>query len=114
MTVEVIAAWRNDHVPENIERRRQALDEVIEEIVICISAILKVCAKSRLPFLCLQHAVRIHVAPIESLEVILPNAPVFRAWRKLSVDRVANDIRTIDESHLGIEVRLAVVRKSSI
>jgi len=53
VAVEVIDAWRNDHVPENIERRRQALDEVIEEIVVCISAIMQVRAKSRLPFLCL-------------------------------------------------------------
>ena len=51
--IEVINTRWNDDVLEDIERRRQALNEVVEKIVVGISAVMKVCAKGRLPFLSL-------------------------------------------------------------
>ncbi len=53
MTVEVIKPRRDDDVFEDVEGRIQALNEIIEEIVIGVSAVMKVRSERGLPFLSL-------------------------------------------------------------
>jgi len=86
MTIEVIETRRNDYVLEDVERRIQSLNEIVEEIVIGVSAVMKVRPKSGLPFLRLQEAVSIHVPPIEGFKVVLADAAVFWTRRKLRVN----------------------------
>src|SRR5437870_7057743 len=112
MAVEVINARRNDDVLKDIERRRKALNKVVEQVVVRVGTIMEVCAKRRLPFLCLQYPMSIHVAAIETFKVIFANRSVFRPRRKLSVDRISDDVCTIYKSHFGIEIGLCANAKS--
>ena len=86
MTIEVIKPRRNDYVLEDVERRIQSLNEIVEEIVISVSTVVKVRPKSGLPFLRLQDAMSIHVAPIECFEIVFADASVFGTRRKLRIN----------------------------
>src|SRR2546430_4669677 len=41
MPVEVVDAGGNEYLPEDIERGRQALDEIVEKVVVGVSAVVK-------------------------------------------------------------------------
>src|SRR6266498_2820959 len=104
MTIEVIDSRRNHYVLEDVEGRIQSLNEIVEKIVIRVSAVMKVGAERGLPLLSLQDPARIDVPAVESFEVIFANAPVFRTRRKLCIDRVSDDIGAIDETNFRIEI----------
>src|SRR5437899_6949799 len=92
MAVKVIEAHRNEHVLENIERRGEALDEVINQVIIRVSAIMEQSPEGSLPFLRLQHAVRVRLIAEEAFKVVFPYWAGMGAGRELKIDEVCDQV----------------------
>src|SRR5262249_11139766 len=69
MAVEMINPSRDHHVLEDIERRREPLNEIIKKIIVGVRAIVKERAEGGLPFLSLQYAVGVRLAGVKTEEV---------------------------------------------
>jgi hypothetical protein len=70
----MVQARRNENVLVNIERRRDALDEDVIQVIIGVGPIIKVCAKRGLPFLRLTDAMRIRRIKEEGFKLQLANS----------------------------------------
>src|SRR6478672_5777592 len=106
VAVEVIDSGRNEDILEDVEWSRQALDEVIEQVVVGIGAVVEQGPKRDLPFLSLQDAFGIRLPAIESQEIVLAYRSALWARRELQFCKIRYEIGPIDESDFGIKVGL--------
>jgi len=66
MPVKMIDAGRNEHIAEDVERRVQPLNEVVEQVVIGVGAVMKQGSEGGLPLLCLQNTLGIRLVAKKS------------------------------------------------
>src|SRR5215470_5664989 len=68
----------NHHILVEIERRDDSLREDVHDVIVRVSAAVKLCAECRLPFLRLQNAMRIGRMQEKTFETQLAHATDFR------------------------------------
>ena len=73
MPVKMIEPGGDEDVLEDVERRGQALDEVVEQVIIGVRAIMKECAEGGLPLLRLQDTASIRLVPEKAFKVVFPD-----------------------------------------
>src|SRR5205814_621480 len=95
-----------EHIPEDIKRRRQTLNEVIDQIVVGIGAVVKERAKRGLPLLRLQNSMSVQLARVEPFKVQLADRTGLRTRRDLEIIEVRDQVRPVDEPGFRIEVGL--------
>src|SRR5216684_7154578 len=105
MACPMIFANGNGNILVEVERNDQALREDVHNVVVAIGAIIEVDAKRVLPLLRLQHMVSIGCMKHESFKVQLTHTLDSGPNLEVGVEIVANAVLTLEESHLGIEVR---------
>ena len=106
MPVKVIEAHGYDHVLEDVERLGQPLYEVVKKVIVCVGAVVKQGAESGLPLLRLQHVIGIWLIPEKAFKIVFPDRPGLRPGRELEIDKIGDQISTLDKTHLRIEIGL--------
>src|SRR5262249_31285956 len=106
MPFKMVDSGRNEDVLKDIEWRVEPLDEIVDNVIVCIGAVVKNRAKGGLPLLRLQNPMCIRLIVEETFEIVFSNRPALRTRRQSEISKICNQIRPVDKSNLWVEIRL--------
>src|SRR5713101_1197275 len=104
VAVEMIQADGDENILVNVERSGDPLRGHIRDVFVSVPAVVELRAKRGLPFLCLQHPMRVGRVEDESLELQLADAAQFRTHLESEVAEGVVSVSPLKKANLRIEI----------